>query len=95
MPKRIKVDLTVSQVQELEAVRHNQSKPYMREGAAAVLKVAAGALLTEVAENGLLLRHEPETVHLWIKRYLQAGLGGWTIQSGRGRKGAFFPQKPS
>jgi hypothetical protein len=91
MPKRIEVVLTETQKEELETVRHHHAKPYMRERAAAVLKVAQGELLSTVADYGLLTRHEPETVHGWIKTYLASGLAGWTIRSGRGRKPAFFP----
>ena len=91
MPGRIVVTLTEAQEQELEEVRHQHAKPYMRERAAAVLKVAAGQSVTEVAENGLLIRHEHETVHAWIKSYLKAGLQGWQIKPGRGRKAAFSP----
>jgi transposase len=91
VPKRVVVQLSQAQAQELEAVRHHHPKPYMRERAAAVLKVAQGASVTEVAESGLLIQHEPETVRLWIDRYLQQGLEGWKIRAGRGRKAAFFP----
>ena len=94
MPKRIEVKLTATQVEELEVVRHHHAKPYMRERAAAVLKVAKGETVTAVAEKGLLIRHEPETVSAWIRRYLNAGLAGWTIQQGHGRKAAFSPQEP-
>jgi hypothetical protein len=93
MPKRIKVELKAEQQRELEQVRDRHAKPYMRQRAAAVLKVAAGQTLTTVGETGLLQRHEPETVHGWIKSYLEHGLQGWAIKSGRGRKATFFPQK--
>jgi len=94
MPKRIRIKLSESQIQELETTRHQSSKPHLRERAAAVLKVAAGQTVTEVAEKGLLIRHEPETVHAWIKAYLKEGLSGRTVQAGRGRKAAFSPKKP-
>jgi len=93
MPKRIRVSLNEAQVQELEHVRHTAHKPYLRERAAAVLKVANGETVTVVAEKGLLIRHEPETVHSWIKTYLNDGLAGWVIQTGRGRKAAFSPKQ--
>lgn len=94
MPKRIVVQLSEAQAQELEGVRHQHPKAYMRERAAAVLKVAQGASVTEVAERGLLIRHEPETVRGWIDHYLHQGLEGWKIRAGRGRKAAFFPKEP-
>jgi len=91
MPKRIRVELTEGQRTELEVTRDRHPTPYVRERAAAVLKVAAGATLTEVGERGLQKRHEPETIHGWIKQYLADGLAGWKIKPGRGRKAAFFP----
>jgi hypothetical protein len=91
MPKIIRVTLTRAQVAELEAVRDRHPKAFLRERAAAVLKVAAGQTLTDVAEAGLLKRHEPETVHLWIKRYLERGVAGWKVASGCGRKAKFSP----
>ena len=92
MPKRIVIELSPAQQQELEQVRDRHAKPYLRERAAAVLKVAAGQTLSEVAARGLHKRHEPETVHDWIKSYLQDGLAGWAIKPGRGRKPVFFPK---
>lgn len=91
MPRRIRVHLTEAQIKELELVRHQDPKPFMRERASAVLKVAQGQLVSEVAKNGLLIPHEPETVHSWIKSYLQAGVAGWKIRKGRGRKASFSP----
>lgn len=91
MPKRIRVSLSETQREELVKTRDQHPKAFLRERAAAVLKVADGALLSTVAERGLLKRHEPETVHLWIKRYLHAGVAGWQVQAGRGRKPKFSP----
>lgn len=91
MPKRIHVSLTAEQTKELEHTRHKHLKAYMRERAAAVLKVASGKSVSEVAEEGLLTRHEPETVYNWIKSYLKEGLAGWQIKTGRGRKPIFSP----
>ena len=93
MPKRIRVSLNEVQMQELETMRHTAAKPYLRERAAAVLKVAEGETVTAVAEKGLLIRHEPETVHGWIKDYLKDGLAAWAIGTGRGRKASFSPKK--
>lgn len=94
MPKRIRVELTAVQRTELEALRDRHPQAYLRERAAAVLKVATGETLTEVGERGLLKRHEPETVHGWIKAYLKHGVAGWKIKAGRGRKAAYFPPQP-
>jgi transposase len=83
--------LSQAQEAELEKVRSSHPKAYMRERASAVLKVANGQSVRQVAEHGLLKRHEPETVSQWIKRYQNEGLAGWTIKAGRGRKASFFP----
>lgn len=91
MPRYIRIHLTEAQQQELCHTRAQHTKAFMRERAAAVLKVAAGALVQQVAETGLLKRHEPETVRSWIDRYLAAGLAGWEVKSGRGRKPKFSP----
>lgn len=93
MPTRIIVNLSEDQEAELKQTRDGHPKPYMRERASAVLKVASGKTLTAVAEVGLLKRHEPETIHTWIKSYLSEGLDGWIIKKGRGRKPAFFPKE--
>lgn len=92
MPKRIVVELSNEQSEELKKVRDRHEKAYMRERAAAVLKVASGETLTTVGEHGLLKRHKPDTIHNWIKDYLSQGLAGWAIKKGRGRKPAFFPK---
>lgn len=91
MARRTQVTLTAEQEAELIEVRDRHSKPYMRERAAGVLKVAAGQSVNRVALHGLLRPHEPETVSGWIKQYLAEGLAGWTIKPGRGRKPGFSP----
>ena len=91
MPKMIQVVLDRRQRQELEEIRDHHAKPYLRERAAAILKVADGQRVSEVAERGLLKRHEPETISGWIRRYQQCGIAGLVIKSGRGRKPAFSP----
>lgn len=91
MPRTIRIQLTAAQRQELLHTRGHHVKAYMRERAAAVLKVADGMLVQQVAETGLLKRHEPETVSGWIGRYFEHGLAGWQIKSGRGRKVKFSP----
>ncbi len=95
MPRYIRVQLTEAQRQELEQVRARHPKTYMREHAAAVLKVADGMVVQQVAETGLLKRHEPETVKDWIDRYLTQGIVGWQIKPGRGRKPHFSPSEAS
>jgi transposase len=88
------VNLTTKQRNELSWAREHHEKPYVRERAAGILKVADGQSVRQVALHGLLKSHEPETVSEWIKRYLSEGLEGLLIKPGRGRKPAFFPSAP-
>jgi len=94
MGKRVRIELTAKQRQELQQVRDHHAKPFMRERAAGVLKVAEGQVLSEVAQKGLLKRHEPETLRKWIDSYLREGIKGWFIKPGRGRRGNFPPSTP-
>ena len=66
-------------------------KAYKRERAAALLQIADGHSAAEVAQSGLLLRREPETVAGWVHRFHASGLASLTIAPGRGRKPAFSP----
>jgi transposase len=91
MPKRIVLELNAEERQALRQIRDTDAKAYLRERAAALLKVADGATVTEVAERGLHKRHELETVHGWIKRYQQQGVEGLKVRPGSGRKPAFSP----
>lgn len=91
MPKRIRVTLSEDQRRELEQARDRHKKGYVRVRAAAILKVADGAVVSHVAEHGLLKRHEPETVSGWIKRYLAEGLEGLEVRPGAGRQPSFSP----
>jgi transposase len=91
MAHRREVALSQEQVAELKATRDHHEKPYLRERAAAILKVADGKPVREVAKNGLYKPRRRETVSEWITRYQQHGLSGLLIQSGRGRKPAFSP----
>jgi transposase len=75
----------------LEQMRDHHPKAYLRERAAALLKVAAGQSIEQVAATGLLRRREWETVASWVKRYERDGLGGLYLCPGRGRKPAFPP----
>lgn len=71
-------------------MREHAAKPYLRERAAAILKVAEGQGITAVAHNGLLQRRKADTVCSWVHAYEQAGMAGLGIRKGRGRKPASF-----
>ena len=96
MSKPRKVELSEAQRAELVRVRDQHVVPHFREKASAILKIADGMPLAQVARQGLLKAHHPETVRAWVKRYEQEGIAGWQVRKGRGRKAAFFPgQRPA
>lgn len=86
--------LTAAQRQELEHLRDHAPQPYLRERAAALLKVAAGAPVARVARAGLLKPRQPETLAAWLARYRVGGVAALLIRPGRGRKPAFSPSAP-
>lgn len=91
MPISFVLPLTVAQTKELETLRDHAQKAYLRMKAAALLKVAQGHSLNQVAAHGLLKPVQAETVSRWAKRYQGEGVEGLKVQSGRGRKPAFSP----
>jgi hypothetical protein len=91
MPKRRYLNLTEGEQAELEEIRDHHEKPYLREKAAALLKVAAGASPHQVALTGLLKPRSPDAVYRWLNTYEAAGVEGLVVQEGRGRKPAFSP----
>jgi hypothetical protein len=91
MARALTLELTTSQRQALCTTRDTHPKAYVRERAAAILKIADGYSGLFVAQHGLLRPRKQETVYLWYHRYTSAGIEGLLIQSGRGRKPAFFP----
>jgi len=95
MPKLITICLTQEQQEQLEQIRDTDNRPYMRERAAAMLKIAEGASPRQVALNGLLKPRKPDTVYGWFHRYQQEGISGLPVKPGRGRKPAYFPRYES
>lgn len=85
------LDLQPEERAALEELRDHAPKPYLRERAAALLKVADGTPAAVVARQGLLRRRQPMTLYHWLDRYVEAGLAGLEIRPGRGRKPAFSP----
>ena len=70
---RRSLTLDAGQRRELERIRDHDARPYMRERAAALLKVAAGLSPHWVAHFGLLKERDPDTLYHWLDRYLEAG----------------------
>lgn len=94
MARRFVLTLTAEQEAELRQARDGHEKAYVRERAAAILKVGGGRTIKDVAHNGLLKRRKEHAVKEWITRYQEAGVAGLLIRPGRGRKPAFFPPDP-
>jgi hypothetical protein len=91
MAQPLTIVLTSDQQHELEYTRDHHEKPYIRERASAILKIADGLSGRQVALNGLLKRRDPDSVYTWFHRYQMEGLTGLVIRPGRGRKPAFSP----
>jgi len=91
MAKALTLKLTPKQQQQLARIRDRDPKPYLRERAAALLQIAAGASAYRVATQGLLKVRDHETIAEWRRRYQQDGIQGLLIKAGRGRKPAFSP----
>ncbi len=94
MAPTLTLTLTEEQRRELSHVRHHDPLPYLREKAAALLKIADGQSGRAVALHGLLWPRRPATVYEWVRRYRETGVAGLRVQQGRGRKPAFSPQHP-
>lgn len=95
MPKITKLCLTAEQIEELKLGRNRHAKAYVREKAAAILKIHQGQSVRQVALHGLHKRRSEHTVKGWIERYLEGGMVGLLVQGGRGRKPTFFPPEPN
>ena len=93
MPKVYKLELDSSQKAELIKARDTHPKPYVRERAAAILKVGAGQSIRQVALHGLLKPRDPDRVREWIERYRTEGSDGLLVREGRGRKPSFSPSE--
>jgi transposase len=83
--------LSTDQEVELLRLRDHAPKPYLRERAAALLKVAAGMSAKQVAAAGLLRVRRAETVAGWVYAFREGGVEHLGVRPGRGRKPAFSP----
>lgn len=85
------LDLEEAERRQLEQMVRSDPKPYRRERAAAILKVANGEVAARVAQSGLLQPRDPDTIYAWLDRFERDGIAGLSIAPGRGRKPAFSP----
>ena len=86
-----RLELSAEARGELVALRDTAHLPYLRERAAALLKIADGHVAAQVARTGLLRPRQPDTLYAWLQRYRAEGIAGLSIRPGRGRKPAFSP----
>jgi hypothetical protein len=63
------LELQPTERTDLERLRNRDPRPYMRERAAALLKIADGLSVPWVARHGLLKAHHPDTVYRWLNTY--------------------------
>lgn len=91
MPTPLKLELSDEQRAALQHLRDHAHKPYIRERAAALLKIASGQSVRHVARSGLLKRHSHGTLLVWVERFNSDGLKGLEIKPGRGRRPCFSP----
>src|SRR5215211_4845911 len=91
MPTIRRLVLTEQQRRQLAHLRDASPKPYLRERAGALLKIADGMNAAQVARQGLLRPRQPYTVYRWLNAFQAGGVEGLKVKPGAGRKPAFFP----
>jgi len=91
MPTTRQLVLTEEQIVQLAHLRDASPKPYLRERAAALLKIASGMSAAQVARRGLLRPRQPDTVYRWLNAFVAQGIEGLKVKPGAGRRPAFFP----
>jgi hypothetical protein len=88
MPQRRILALTDTQRAALLHYRDHDSRPYVRERCAALLKIAEGLAPHAVARRGLLRSRDPDTVYAWLDRFQAEGLAGlFAHQQGGNHRG--------
>jgi transposase len=85
VPASRSLDLNPADRAALAHAASQDPRPYYRERCAALLKIADGTSVRQVAQHGLLRRRRPETVADWLHRYQATGLDGLVQQSRRPR----------
>lgn len=78
--------LAATQRAELVHARDHDHRPYFREYAAALLKIAEGQSARQVALHGLHTPRHPRTVRRWLTKYEAGGLAALE-QRPRGHRG--------
>src|SRR4051812_27384956 len=80
------LELSEQQRIELERIRDRDHRAYLRECAAALLKVADGQSARQVAHNGLNKSRQADTVYRWLIKYNSGGIAA-LVHKQRGHRG--------
>ncbi len=91
MVAKLTLELQAGQFEELDKIRRLHPKPYVRERAAALIKVSQGKSARWVALEGLLFPRDPETVATWVHDFKERAFESLIHEPGRGRKPASPP----
>lgn len=83
---RLKLRISGRHLKQLRQAARTHKKPSVRERAAAVLKVALGQPVSQVAESGLLTPRHRSTVYAWVEQYFAHGIYVWEKKRQRCRK---------
>lgn len=89
MAARRLLTLTIEQQAQLETVRDRDKRSYLREKAAALLKIASGQTPRQVALTGLLKPHHPDTVYGWLNEWQEKQ----TLPARPACRGPFSPKR--
>jgi len=86
MPAPRTLVVTAEQRTALERAHRTDPRPYFQERCSAMLQIANGASVRQVAHTGLLRHRRPQTVSGWLTAYQTDGLPGLK-QAARGARG--------
>lgn len=90
MPKRRTLTIDEAERAKLKHLRDHDSRPYVRERCAAILKIAGGKSAHQVALAGLLQPRQPDTVYRWLDYYEAEGVTGLTNHRHGGARRGFL-----
>lgn len=93
MTKRFEIELSDEEREHLQRWLVNPPKPYLRHRARAILKIADGQPIGQVAQE-LRIKIHRNAVSDWAHRFTTDRLEGLRICKGRGRKPGFSPSQP-
>ncbi len=68
------LDLSSSQRSYLDGILRHDKRPYLRERAGALLKIADGFTPHWVAHHGLLRPRKPDTLYRWLDAFQRDGV---------------------